>query len=118
VSAAPAVVAVRSPTQLPATQAGAAAAFARAKAAGRAALIGYLPAGFPSMAGAIAAIEAMVAAGVDIVEIGLPYSDPVMDGPTIQRATERALARGVRTRDVLATVEAVAATPYLSTGFQ
>jgi tryptophan synthase alpha chain len=110
VSAAPAVVAVRSPTQLPATQAGAAAAFARAKAAGRAALIGYLPAGFPSVAGAIAAIEAMVAAGVDIVEIGLPYSDPVMDGPTIQRATERALARGVRTRDVLATVEAVAAT--------
>lgn len=87
---------------------GTAVAFAGARAAGRAALVGYLPAGFPSVAGAAEAIRAMVAGGVELVEIGLPYSDPVMDGPTIQRATERALARGVRTRDVLATVEAVA----------
>ncbi len=87
-----------------------AAALAATADAGRSALVGYLPAGFPSVSGAIEAVLAMVEAGVDVVEIGLPYSDPVMDGPVIQRATERALARGVRTRDVLATVEAVAAT--------
>jgi tryptophan synthase alpha chain len=75
---------------------------------GRAALIGYLPAGFPSVDGGIAAIRAMVDAGVDAVEVGFPYSDPVIDGPVIQRATERALAAGVRARDVMRTVEAVA----------
>lgn len=85
-----------------------AVAFERVRAAGRAALVGYLPAGFPSVAGGIAAIRAMVAAGVDVVEVGFPYSDPVMDGPVIQRATERALAAGTRTADVLHTVEAVA----------
>lgn len=94
----------------PATGSRTAASFAAAREAGRAALVGYLPAGFPSVAGAIEAIHVLVDAGVDVVEIGLPYSDPVMDGPTIQRAAERALARGVRTRDVLRTVEAVAAT--------
>ena len=52
----------------------------------------------------------MVDAGCDVIEIGLPYSDPVMDGPTIQDAAQRALEGGVRTRDVLRTVEAVAAT--------
>jgi tryptophan synthase alpha chain len=86
------------------------AAFARARAAGRAALVGYLPAGFPDVPGAIDAIRAMVDAGVDIVEVGLPYSDPLMDGPTIQAAAERALAGGVRIADVFRTVEAVAAT--------
>ena len=80
------------------------------RADGRGALIGYLPAGFPSYEGAIAALTAMVTAGVDVVEVGLPYSDPVMDGPTIQRAAQRALAGGTRTRDVLRTVTAVAAT--------
>ncbi|WP_420847668.1 tryptophan synthase subunit alpha [Natronosporangium hydrolyticum] len=83
-------------------------AFEKAKAEQRAALVGYLPAGFPSVDGGIAAIRAMVGAGVDVVEVGLPYSDPVMDGPVIQRATERALAAGLRTADVLRTVEAVA----------
>src|SRR5688500_8269080 len=52
----------------------------------------------------------MVDAGCDVIEIGLPYSDPVMDGPTIQAAAQQALERGVRTADVLRTVEAVAAT--------
>lgn len=85
-----------------------ATAFARARAEGRAALIGYLPAGFPSVAGGIAAIRAMIESGVDAVEVGAPYSDPVMDGPVIQRATERALAAGYRTADLLRTVEAVA----------
>ncbi len=85
-------------------------AFAKAQADGRAALIGYLPAGFPDVDGGIEALRVMVDAGCDVIEIGLPYSDPVMDGPTIQAAAQQALDGGVRTRDVLRTVEAVAAT--------
>lgn len=85
-------------------------AFEKAKADGRAALVGYLPAGFPDVAGAIEALRVMVDAGCDVIEIGLPYSDPVMDGPTIQAAAQQALDGGVRTKDVLRTVEAVAAT--------
>jgi tryptophan synthase alpha chain len=85
-------------------------AFEKARADDRAALVGYLPAGFPDVDGAIEAIRAMVDAGCDVIEVGLPYSDPVMDGPTIQAAAQRALAGGVRTRDVLRTVEEVAAT--------
>ena len=84
-------------------------AFDRARSEGRAALVGYLPAGFPDVAGGIAALRTLVEAGCDVIEIGLPYSDPVMDGPTIQAAAQQALDGGVRTRDVLATVEAVAA---------
>jgi tryptophan synthase alpha chain len=72
--------------------------------------VGYLPAGFPSAAGAVAALSEMVAEGVDVLEIGLPYSDPLIDGPTIQRAVDQALAAGTRITDVLRTVEAVAAT--------
>jgi tryptophan synthase alpha chain len=87
-----------------------ATAFGKARADGRAALVGYLPAGFPDVRGAIEALRAMVEAGCDVIEVGLPYSDPVMDGPTIQAAAQRALDGGVRTRDVLRTVEAVAAT--------
>src|SRR3954449_6382503 len=86
------------------------AAYAQARAEGRAALVGYLPAGFPSHDGCVAALTAMVKAGVDVVEVGLPYSDPVLDGPVIQAAAERALRGGTRTTDVLRTVEAVAAT--------
>jgi tryptophan synthase alpha chain len=82
--------------------------FARTGQAGRAALVGYLPAGFPSVEGGVAAIRAIVEAGADIVEIGLPYSDPTMDGPVIQDAVTAALAAGTTTRDVLRTVEAVA----------
>lgn len=78
--------------------------------AGRPLLIGYLPAGFPSYDGAVQALLGMVGAGVDVVEVGLPYSDPLMDGPTIQQAAEAALAGGITPRDVLATVEAVAGT--------
>jgi tryptophan synthase alpha chain len=83
-------------------------AYAEARAAGRAALVGYLPAGFPSYDGCVEAMRAMVDNGVDIVEVGLPYSDPVIDGPTIQEATEQALRAGTKIRDVLRTVEAVA----------
>jgi tryptophan synthase alpha chain len=84
-------------------------AFEKARADGRAVLVGYLPAGFPTVEASIEACHAMVDAGVDLVEVGLPYSDPVMDGPVIQAAAERALAHGTRTRDVLRVVEAVAA---------
>ena len=80
------------------------------RAEGRAALVGYLPAGYPDVDGGIEALRAMVESGCDAIEIGLPYSDPVMDGPTIQAAAQQALERGVRTKDVLRTVEAVAAT--------
>ncbi|MEZ5095159.1 MAG: tryptophan synthase subunit alpha [Nocardioides sp.] len=86
------------------------AAFARARAEGRAALVGYLPAGFPDVPRGIEALRTLVSAGCDVLEIGLPYSDPVMDGPTIQAAAQQALDGGVRTADVLRTVEAVAAT--------
>ncbi|HEV3169873.1 MAG TPA: tryptophan synthase subunit alpha [Actinocrinis sp.] len=82
---------------------------ATAKAENRAALVGYLPAGFPSRDGAIDACRAMIDGGVDIIEVGLPYSDPQMDGPVIQRAVEAALEAGTVTPDVLRTVEGVAA---------
>jgi tryptophan synthase alpha chain len=85
-------------------------AFEKARAEGRAALVGYLPAGFPDVPGSVDAMLAMVDSGCDVIEVGLPYSDPVMDGPTIQTAAQQALDRGVRTADVLRTVEAVAAT--------
>ncbi len=86
-----------------------------ARAEGRAALIGYLPAGYPSAQGAVDAVAAMVDGGVDVVEIGLPYSDPLMDGPTIQEAVGGALRAGTTTDDVLETVRSVAAagTPTL-----
>jgi len=85
-------------------------AFDKARAEGRAALVGYLPAGFPSVDGAVAAATAMVEAGCDVIEVGLPYTDPLMDGPTIQDAVHRALVGGARVADVFRTVEAVAAT--------
>ncbi|MBC7631000.1 tryptophan synthase subunit alpha [Aeromicrobium sp.] len=80
--------------------------FARTRAEGRAALVGYLPAGFPTTASSIAAIEAMIEGGVDLVEVGLPYSDPVMDGPTIQAAADQALAAGFRSSEVFDVVRA------------
>ena len=82
--------------------------FERTRGEDRAALVGYLPAGFPTLEGSIRAIEAMIEGGVDLVEVGLPYSDPVMDGPTIQAAAERALAGGTRTSDVFDVVRASA----------
>jgi tryptophan synthase alpha chain len=85
-------------------------AFEKARAEDRAALIGYLPAGYPSVEGSIAAFRTMVEAGCDAIEIGMPYSDPVMDGPTIQAAAQHALDAGIRTRDVLEVVAAVAGT--------
>jgi tryptophan synthase alpha chain len=83
-------------------------ALAKAKADNRAALIGYLPVGYPSVDVSIDAMRAMVEGGVDAVEVGVPYSDPVMDGPTIQAAAEPAVRAGVGIRDALRAVQAVA----------
>jgi tryptophan synthase alpha chain len=85
------------------------AAFDKAAAEHRAALVGYVPAGFPSVAGAIDAAIAIADAGADIIEIGLPYSDPLMDGPVIQEAVHQALTGGTKVADVLRTVQEVAA---------
>ena len=85
----------------------------RTRAEGRSALIGYYPVGYPDLPGSLDAFRAICepgdGPGVDMVEIGMPYSDPMMDGPVIQRAGTSALARGVRTRDIFAAVETVAA---------
>jgi tryptophan synthase alpha chain len=68
------------------------------------ALIGYLPVGYPTIADSIEAAVALSENGVDVIELGLPYSDPVMDGPAIQRATQAALANGFRLQDGFAAV--------------
>jgi tryptophan synthase alpha chain len=81
--------------------------FGACRAEGRAALIGYLPTGFPDVATSISAMTALVESGCDIVEVGVAYSDPGMDGPTIAAATEVALRGGVRVRDALTAVEAI-----------
>ncbi|MFC7977290.1 tryptophan synthase subunit alpha [Streptomyces cinereoruber] len=77
---------------------------AAAKAENRAALVAYLPAGFPTVDGGIAAIKAVFDGGADVVEVGLPHSDPVLDGPVIQTADDIALRGGVRIADVMRTV--------------
>ena len=83
--------------------------FERTRSEGRAALIGYLPAGFPTPEASVELITAMVEAGVDIVEVGLPYSDPLMDGPDIQAAVDIALRAGTTTDVVLDVVERISA---------
>ena len=88
--------------------------FAEVRASGRGALVGFLHVGYPDLPTSLAAFRALTgegsSPGVDLVEVGLPYSDPMMDGVTIQRAGTRALQRGVRTRDAFAAVEALAST--------
>ena len=81
--------------------------FDTCRAEGRSALIGYLPTGYPDVDTSISAMTALVESGCDIVEVGVAYSDPGMDGPTIAKATEVALAGGVRVRDALRAVEAI-----------
>jgi tryptophan synthase alpha chain len=77
------------------------ATFARLKAADRKALIPYVTTGDPSLASTLPIMDAMVDAGADIIELGVPFSDPMADGPVVQRASERALAQGVGLHDVL-----------------
>jgi tryptophan synthase alpha chain len=84
------------------------AVFGKARAENRAVLIGCMPAGFPTVDDSIASMIAMHEAGCDVIEVELPYSDPVMDGPVIQKASDIALAGGVRTRDTLRIIDAVA----------
>ena len=80
---------------------------AERKAAGSGALVGYLPVGFPDLQSSIDAAVAIVEAGVDVLELGLPYSDPVMDGTVIQEATQAALARGFRLQHGFEAVAAI-----------
>jgi len=84
-------------------------AAAAARESRRGALIGYLPVGFPDLRTSIDAAVALVEAGVDVLELGLPYSDPVMDGAVIQAATQQALSNGFRIRDVFAAVREIRA---------
>jgi tryptophan synthase alpha chain len=77
------------------------AAFARQRAAGRTVLIPYVTAGDPSVAVTADIVDALVDAGADVIELGVPFSDPMADGPVIQRASERALAQGVGLANVL-----------------
>ena len=77
---------------------------AQAKRERRAALIGGMPAGFPTVDGGIAAIQEILNSGADVVEVGLPHTDPVLDGPVIQTADDIALRGGVRIGDVIRTV--------------
>jgi len=81
--------------------------FEECRAEGRSAFIGYLPTGFPDVPTSISAMTAMVESGCDIIEVGIAYSDPGMDGPVIAAAAEAALRGGVRVRDALAAVEAI-----------
>ena len=95
---------VRSPFSVLRSPAGGArlqSAFARAKAEGRAARVLYMPCGFPSMAETEAAMEALIAGGADVLELGVPFSDPIADGPVIQAAGQQALAGGVNLPKIL-----------------
>ena len=71
------------------------------------ALVGYLPVGFPDLSTSIEAAVALVESGVDVLELGLPYSDPVMDGTVIQKATQAALANGFTLAHGLEAVAAI-----------
>src|SRR5215210_1817394 len=81
-----------------------AATFERLRATHRAALIPFVTAGDPAPAQAVAVMHALVRGGADVIELGVPFSDPMADGPVIQRSSERALKHGVGLRDVLAYV--------------
>jgi tryptophan synthase alpha chain len=83
-----------------------AAAFDRLKAASRCALIPYVTSGFPSPASTVPLMHARVKAGADVIELGVPFSDPMADGPVVQRANDKALAAGVGLADVLEYVQA------------
>src|SRR5512144_2225683 len=76
--------------------------FARRRAEGRPAFVAFLTAGDPSLERTVQAAAELDAAGVDVLELGVPFSDPLADGPVIQRSSERALGRGVTLPGVLA----------------
>jgi tryptophan synthase alpha chain len=82
-------------------------AVARARAEGRGAFVGYLPLGFPDLATSIEAAVTVAQNGADVLELGPPYSDPVMDGVVIQEATQAALAAGFRMRDTFSAMREI-----------
>ena len=82
-------------------------AFARARREERAALIPYVTAGFPHLSALPDVVKALTEAGADIIEIGIPFSDPLADGPVLQKAATAALANGTRVRDILETMAAL-----------
>jgi tryptophan synthase alpha chain len=75
--------------------------FARLKGEGRAGFVAYIMGGDPDFSTSLELLKGLPAAGADVIELGLPFSDPMAEGPTIQKAAQRSLAAGVRTRDVL-----------------
>lgn len=95
--------------------------FAQLRRTGRKALVPFITAGDPHPDATLALMHAMVAAGVDLIELGVPFSDPMADGPVIQRAAERALSQGVSLRGVLDIVrrfrERDANTPVVLMGY-
>jgi tryptophan synthase alpha chain len=97
------------------------ATFARLRAAGRTGVIPYITSGDPAPAATVPIMHALVKAGADVIELGVPFSDPMADGPVIQRASERALAQGVGLAGVLAMVAAFrasdTATPVVLMGY-
>jgi tryptophan synthase alpha chain len=97
------------------------ATFARLRASGRTALIPYVTAGDPAPELTVPLLHALVSAGADVLELGVPFSDPMADGPVIQRASERALAQGVGLNDVLGMAAAFrtrdATTPLVLMGY-
>ena len=97
------------------------ARFAKLKAAGRTGLIPFVTAGDPSPEHTVALMHALVEAGADVIELGVPFSDPMADGPVIQHASERAIAKGVGLADVLGWVHAFrqrdADTPVVLMGY-
>ncbi|WP_024890839.1 tryptophan synthase subunit alpha [Luteimonas huabeiensis] len=97
------------------------ARFARLAAEGRKALIPFVTAGDPSLEATLPVMHALVAAGADVIELGVPFSDPMADGPTIQRSSERAIARGGGLDHVFGAVRAFrerdAATPVVLMGY-
>jgi len=95
--------------------------FANCRRKGRTALIPYITSGDPSPELTVPIMHAMVAAGADLIELGVPFSDPMADGPVVQRASERALANGVTLAQVLSMVESFrrtdASTPVVLMGY-
>ncbi|PNW08702.1 tryptophan synthase alpha chain [Microbacterium sp. AG157] len=89
------------------------AAIEAARAEGRGAFVGYLPAGFPDVATSIEAAVALAEAGADVIELGPPYSDPVMDGLVIQEATQTALSNGFRMADLFTIIREVTARTHV-----
>ncbi len=83
------------------------AAIDAARAQGRGVLVGYLPVGFPDLQTSIDAAVTLAENGADIIELGPPYSDPVMDGAVIQEATQAALAAGFRLRDLFTAIREI-----------